>query len=534
MLEVALIVCMVWTPITIILAGVYLAALLALGVLASRKRESSNEFLNATGALPLWMCIISCVAANCGSLDVIAMTALGAQYGMLACHFFWIGAVPALIVVAFWLLPAYARGRYPTVLDFIANYYGQGTRSAVAMCMAAMMLLLAGVGLCAVAQTLTAFLGWSFESGIMIVAAVVLFYTWMGGLRATVYTELLHFGVVLLTIVPLFIFAIRDFGSFSALLAHLPPEHSHAWERMPFLSPSSRMDILGVVFGLGIILSFGFWGTDFVQMQRALAVRRAADVPFVPLSVAAAKMVFAFVIVFPGIAAPVILGNHLRGNWNNTLPFLMLHYFKPSWVAIGVMGLTASLVSTFANNVSGFSSAFVQGIYQPWIRPRRSDAHYFWTGRITNLLTVGVSIGAAYSALTFQSLMEYIQMILSTFNAPIFAIVVLAAFVPRHAVGGGLPGLLAGLGAAIAHQIGVLSGVLHYGSRMNANFYAAMLSFTVGVVVTVVASRTRSKNDARHETEPRHSPLPIRYTASTVTLAGIVLAACIGVNLWLR
>jgi SSS family solute:Na+ symporter len=294
------------------------------------------------------------------------------------------------------------------------------------------------------------------------------------------------------------------------------------------------MDLLGVIFGLGIVLSFGFWGTDFVQMQRALAVRRAADVPFVPLSVAAAKLVFAFVIVLPGIAAPVILRDRLAGNWNSALPSLMLHYFNSSWVAIGVMGLTASLVSTFANNVSGFSSAFVQGIYQPWLGPRQSDQHYLWIGRLTNVLTVALSIGAAYSALTFQSLMEYIQMILSTFNAPIFALVALAALAPRRATAGGLQGLLAGISAAIAHQVCVLAGVLHYGSRMNANFYAAMLSFAVGVVVTVAASRVRTGTDESSNAVHPLSPIPFRYSAATILVAGVVLIACIGVNFWLR
>lgn len=521
-------------PINYVLGGLYLAALLFLGFLASRRRESSNQFLNATGSLPLWMCIVSCIAANCGSLDVIAMMALGAQYGMLACHFYWIGAIPALIVVAFWLLPAYTHERHPTVLDFIANYYGQGTRSAVALCMASMMLLLAGVCLCAVAQTLSAFLGWSFGFGILVTTAVVLFYTWMGGLRATIYTELLHFTVVLLTIVPLFVLVLYDFGSLPSLVAHFPPDHLHAWKTLPLVSPHSTMDLLGVIFGLGIILSFGFWGTDFVQMQRALAVRRAKDVPFVPLSMAAAKIIFAFIIVFPGIVAPVILGERIQGQWNMTLPSLMLHYFNSSWVTIGVLGLTASLVSTFANNVSGFSSAWVQGIYQPWIHPGQTDTHYFWTSRLTNLLAIGLSVGAAYSALSFQSLMEYIQMVLSTFNAPIFALVALAALVPNRVASSGLRGLSAGLIAAVAHQVLALAGVLHYGSRMTANFYAAMFSFTITAAVTLTTGTIRSRLAPVTDQPPQHSRVPFRFSVPTVAWAAVVIAACVGVNIWLR
>jgi SSS family solute:Na+ symporter len=525
---------MIWNRFEYVLGAVYFVTLVALGIIASRRDKGSNQFLNATGSLPLWMCIAACIAANCGSLDVIAMMGLGAQYGMLACHFYWIGAVPALIVVALWLLPAYARGRYPTVLDFIAHYYGERTRSVVALCMAAMMLLLAGVCLCAVAQTMEAFLGWSFASGILATTSVVLFYTWMGGLRATVYTELLHFSVVLLAIVPLFFLVIRDFGGIRSLVSRIPTTHLHAWQDLPAFAPGAPMDIVGVVFGLGIVLSFGFWATDFVQMQRALAVKRSSQVPFVPLSMAAAKMVFAFVVVLPGIVAPLVLGTQLQGHWNATLPGLMLHYFKPSWVAMGVMGLIASLVSTFANNVSGFSSAWVQGVYQAWLRPAESDAHYFRMGRVANVAAIVLAIGASYSALSYQSLMEYIQMILSTFNAPIFALVALAALVPRQAAGGGLIGLLTGLASAGVHQVLVFAGLLHYGSRMSANFYAAIFSFVVTAAATLLVARLARSTAANASSSEAPARVPVTYSAVTLGWAFVVAAACVAVNVWLR
>ena len=401
---------MVWNRFHSLLALVYLIGLLLVGILAGRKRRDSNQFLNATGALPLWVCIVACIAANCGSLDVIAMMALGAQYGMLASHFYWIGAVPALVVLAFWLLPAYARGSYPTVLDFIDRRYGTATRSMVSLCMAATMLLLAGVCLCAVAQVLVTFLGWNFYQGVLVTAPVVLFYTWVGGLRATVYTELLHFVLVLIAIVPLVFLVAHDFGGMAHLLSSIPPNRFHAWQTLPMFAPRATMDRFGLIFGLGVVLSFGFWSTDFVQMQRTLAVRRPKDVAYVPLSMAAAKLVFAFLVVLPGVVAPLVLGAQRSGNWNATLPAMMLHYYSPSWVAIGVMGLAASLISTFANNVAGFSSAWMQGVYQLWIRPAAAEEHYVWMSRLTNAAAVLLSIGAASLALRHESLMEYVQM----------------------------------------------------------------------------------------------------------------------------
>jgi len=261
---------------------------------------------------------------------------------MLACHFYWIGAIPALLAVAFWLLPIYKRNRHPTILDFIARHYGNPTRSMVALCMAAMMLLIAGVGLYAVAETASAFLGWTFLRGILVAATVVLFYTWIGGFRATVYTELIHFALVLVAVVPLLFLVAHELGGFRSMMADIPASRMHTWQGVPFFAPHAVMDRVGLVFGLGLVLSFGYWGTDFVQIQRALAVRRERDAPFVPLSIGFAKLVFAVLIAMTGVAAPLVLSQgHLSRNWNATLPALMLHYYGSAWLIFGFSGQPA-------------------------------------------------------------------------------------------------------------------------------------------------------------------------------------------------
>jgi SSS family solute:Na+ symporter len=517
-----------------IVAALYVAGLVALGIRASRRNGDSNQFLNATGSLPTWLCIVSYIAANCGSLDVTAMVALGAQYGLLACHFHWIGATPALVAVALWVLPAYARGRFPTVLDFIGHYYGERTRSLAALCMAAMMLLLAGVCLCAVAQMMAVFLGWSFGLCVLATSVVVLFYTWIGGLRATIYTELLHFVVVLLAIVPIFFLVLRDFGGIGPLLSRLPETNRHVWQGMPLFAPGAVMDQVGVIFGLGLILSCGYWSTDFVLMQRALAVRRQADAPFVPLSMAVAKIAFAFLLVLPGAAAPLVLRGQLGHNWNATLPSLMMHYYDPAWRIVGVLGLTASLAAAFANNVAGFSAAWMQGIYRAWIRPHATESHYLLLGRMTNAGAVLLSAGVAYSALQFGSLMEYIQMIFSTFNAPLFALVLLAALAPGWARGGGVIGLLFGVGSAGLHQALLSTGMLRYGSRMSANFYAAIAAFCITAVVALASSRLRTNKPIVAGSTSRAARLPIVYSGVTAIWALAALGLCLLVNVLLR
>ncbi len=506
---------MVWNRFHFALAAIYLAGLILVGILAGRKTRDSNQFLNATGALPLWVCMVACIAANCGSLDVTAMMALGAQYGILAAHFYWIGAIPALVVLVFWLLPAYAQGRYPSVLDFIAHYYGPDTRALVALCMAIMMLLLSGVCLCAAAQVFVTFLGWSFLEGVLLTAPLVLFYIWSGGFRATIYTELLHFAIVLVAIVPLSFLVIRDFGGIGNLLRSIPPDRLRAWTALPVFAPQATMDRFGLIFGLGLVLSFGYWSTDFVLMQRALAVRRGADVRLVPLGLAA-----------------LVLQSTLTRSWNATLPSMILHYYNPSWAVIGIMGLATSLVATFANNVSGFSAAWVLGIYRPAIRPGGEEKHYVSMGRMATAAVILLSIGGAYAALENQSMMEYMQMIFSTFNAPLFALVMLSAVVPGRAAGGGLGGFVAGLVCTVLHQGLAHARVLRYGSQMNANFYGAVLGFGVAVVITLIISRARKH--ALPQPSPAREPgcSSSKFPSLLALLSGGIVCLCVALNVF--
>lgn len=523
---------MVWTRFHVSLAFIYLGALILVGVLAGRKARDSNQFLNATGALPLWVCTLACIAANCGSLDVTAMMALGAQYGILAAHFYWIGAIPALVVLVFWLLPAYAQGRYPSVLDFIARHYGSNTRALVALCMATMMLLLSGVCLCAAAEVFVSFLGWTFLQGVLLTAPLVLFYTLSGGFRATIFTELLHFAIVLLAIVPLSFLVVRDFGGIGNLLKSIPPDRLHAWKNLPMVAPQATMDRFGLILGLGLVLSFGYWSTDFVLMQRALAVRRGAEVRLVPFGIAGAKLVFAFLIVLPGMVAPLVLQSSGTKSWNATLPTMVLHYYNPFWAVIGIMGLATSLVATFANNIAGFTAAWVFGIYKPAIRPGGDEEHYLLIGRIATAAAVLLSIGGAYAALEKQSMMEYMQMIFSTFNAPLFAIVMLAAVAPARAAGGGLGGFVAGLSCTVLHQGLAHAHVIRYGSQMSANFYGAILGFGVAVVGTLTIGHVRKRalpQPSRAEAPGFSQPT---FPPRLVLLAGGIVCVTVALNIF--
>jgi SSS family solute:Na+ symporter len=264
-------------------------------------------------------------------------------------------------------------------------------------------------------------------------------------------------------------------------------------------------------------------------MQRALAMRRAQDAPYIPLGIGLAKLIFAFLIAMTGVAAPLVLTQlNSSGNWNATLPSLMLHYYSSYWLVFGFVGFAASLISTFSNNVAGFTSAWVQGIYQQWIRPQAGEAHYIWISRMTNAAVVILSVGAAYLALGFQSLMEYIQLILSMFNAPLFALMALAVILPRKLAGGGRAGFLIGLLCAVAHQILALTHVLQYGSQMAANFYGAIFGFCAAFACTLwIGLRRNPAENAprwRESFDEQAGTIPWPALAAGIGLAGLCVA----------
>ena len=523
---------MYWKFVQIVLIVLYLGLVMALSLLGRRKTRTSNQFLNASGELPLWVCSIACIAANCGSLDVVSMMAVGTQYGLLAAHFYWIGAIPALLLLAFCLLPFYARGRYRSLLDLLARFYGDGTRLLAALCMIVAMLLLSGGALCIAAQFCTVLLGWSFATGVLLIALLVLIYTTIGGLRATLYTDVLHFFLVLLAVLPLLPLLAAHFGGVEAMMAALPDAQMHAWKSLPWFDPGARMDGVGLIFGLGMVLGVGYWSTDFIILQRILAVRRSEDPRHVIVSLAVAKLFFAFVIVLPGIAAPLILGQVRTGSFNTILPRLMLYFYPKAWGSIAEMGLAAALIATFANNISGFSAAWVEGIYRTTLRKGASEQHYILLGRVSSAAAVLIAVGGAALAATYSSLMEYMQMIFSTFNAPLLALVLLAVAVPRRVASGGVWGFSAGLGTGLLHRICVQAGLLHFGSRMTSSFYTAILGFVVSVVATLLAGYLRRgafeprMQSERHDAEVRHrSPLPLFLVLMLTMLA-------VGINLY--
>ncbi|MFP5237818.1 MAG: sodium:solute symporter family transporter [Acidobacteriota bacterium] len=475
----------------------YVGITILIGWLARRHdgaaRESgSNDFLNASRSLPLWVVAAAFLSANCGALEIIGLSAVAAQYGVQAFHFYWIGAIPGLVFVSGVMIPVYMRSGARSLPDYLERRFDARVRLANACLVLVTGTALSGIGLYAMAEVLRVTFGWTFSSGVLVAAASVLLYVVLGGVRATIYNEVFQLVVIVLGLLPLL--------WLSTTVFHRPVgrggEHWHLWTGMPLVASHASMDGLGVVVGLGFVLSFSYWCTDFVMIQRTLAARNVESARLVPLLAGFGKLGFSMLVVAPALGAAAYLGSRMPQLYDETLPTLMAASFPPILLGLGMTMLLASLMNGLAANVSAASAVWTEEIYRATLVKYAAEEHYISMGRAAAVVSIVLSIGASYVSLYFRDLMEYVQLIFSLCGAPFFAVFFIGVFTRRATARGALAGLSSGILLAFTHHLLVALRVLHYGSLMSANFYVAIAAFAVSLLVGLAASRpTEQKKD---------------------------------------
>lgn len=466
--------------------GLFLIVTLLIGWLSRQRGKSSNAFLLSSRSLPLPVVATAYIAANCGALEIIGMSAMAAQYGIRALHFYWLGAIPAMICLSIWMMPVYRRSGIKTIPAYLEARYGPSVRLVNACVTATMTLLLGGVSLYAIGQILEVVIHANFTASIFIAAGVVLIYVLLGGIRATIYNEVFQLVVILAGLIPL---AIRCIRLSLSEPASLQTVKMHLWQNLPLASTKSQFDLLGLIFGLGFILSFGYWCTDFVLMQRAFAARTDLEARQVPLIAGFGKLLFSALVIVPGLIAARTfpdLGHSLR--FDQALPTLMKAAYGPTMLGVGLTALGSSLMTGLAGNVAAFSTLWTEDIYRTHLIKDASDRHYILVGRLAVAFAILSCIVASYLNFLFGNLMEHVQMIFSIFGSPFFAIFVLGFCTRRTTARGALVGLGTGLGIGLLHLLGVAVGVLHYGSVMNANFHLAIYTFSSTLLVGWISS----------------------------------------------
>jgi solute:Na+ symporter, SSS family len=467
----------------------YFTVILLVGWRLRRRMGTTREFLQAGRGLPAWATGLAFMAANCGALEVMGMISTSAKYGARANHFYWVGAIPAMLFLALFMMPIYKASRARSVPEFLKLRFGEGARTFNAASFAVLMVLVSGISLYAMAILFGSVLGWTFTFSAWVGAGIVLLYVMAGGLAATIYNEVLQFGLIVVGFLPLSVLALDELGGWSGLEARLGPAMAHTWKGLPAVDPASAtMDGVGTVLGLGFVLSFGYWCTDFLLVQRALAARDTAAAVRTPLVAAVPKLFFPFLVVLPGLAAAVLLPSSLAERYDLALPELLLRYYGPGLLGLGVTAMMASFMSGMAGNVTAFNAVWTFDLYQAHLAPGRSDRHYLVVSRLATVAAVFLSVGTAYIVLRFNNLMDYVQLLFSFFNAPLFATFLLGMFTRWATPMGGLVGLVLGTAAAAAHYLAYREGWLVYGTEMTANFYGALVAWTACFATTAAVS----------------------------------------------
>ncbi len=558
-----------------LILAIYFAFVLGIGWVLRRYMRNSNDFFLSGRSMPAWVAGLAFLSANLGAQEVIGMAASGAKYGIATSHFYWIGAIPAMIFVGIFMMPFYYGSRARSVPEYLRLRFDEKTRAFNAISFAGMTVFSSGISMYAMGLLLGALLGWDFDVSVLVSAVIVLLYILLGGLTSAIYNEVLQFFLIVAGFAPLVFLGLQDVGGWGGLTDRLaltstqagfaPGAWTESWQHMGSASANPMgVEWFGLAMGLGFVLSFGYWTTDFLVVQRAMAAHSMSAARRTPLIAAFPKMIFPVLVILPGMIAMALttqagatgfeLPTKADGtyNYDMTIPMMLVHYFPPGLLGLGLTALMASFMSGMAGNVTAFNTVWTYDIYQPYIRKDASDSHYMWMGRMATVFGIGLSVLTAYATTQFNNIMDMLQLVFAFVNAPLFATFLLGMFWRRTTGHGAFTGLVSGtLAAALHHGLSLPAGsvaggfkggwlgpVVHsYPSEMAQNFWTAIFAWTACFVVTILVSlltRPRPADELRGlvyslTEKPEEEPLP--WYARPRTLAITLLAMLVALNI---
>ncbi len=475
------------TWIDYFIIGVYFVFVLGIGAVLRTKMQTSEDYFLSGRSLPSWITGLAFLGANLGALEIMGMGAGAATYGIMQAHYYWIGAIPAMVFVALFMIPFYYASRVHSVPGFLKLRYNEATRGFNAILFAIFMLLLSGINMFAMALVFQLLLGWSLTASIFLSAGIVLAYVVLGGLSSSIYNEVLQFFLITLGLVPLVIFGLIDVGGLSGLKESISnPQFFHTWANTGTKDNPFAVQWFYIVFGLGLVQSFGYWCTDFLVVQRALAAEDLAASQRTPLIAAFPKLLYGVLAIFPGLIALSVLGPKIAtaAEANNAVPYAMAYYFPTGMLGFGLTALLAAFMSGMAGNVTAFNTVWTYDIYKAYINRDATDRHYLNVGRIATVAGVLLSIVTAYLALGFETIINYVQVLHGIFLAPLFGTFLLGMFWRRTTGWGGFSGLVAGTGYGIITYLITLDSGL--GASMARAFFAWIVCLAVTIAVSLV------------------------------------------------
>jgi SSS family solute:Na+ symporter len=564
------------TTIDWIIMLVYFVFVLGIGFALKRYMKTSTDFFLSGRSIPAWITGLAFLSATLGAQEVIGMGASGAKYGIATSHFYWVGAIPAMVFVGVFMMPFYYGSRARSVPEYLKLRFDEKTRGLNALSFAAMTIFSSGISLYAMGKLLQTLLGWDFNRSVLISAVVVLLYIFLGGLTSAIYNEVLQFFLIVLGFLPLVFLGLKDAGGWSGLQTRLgvvATEHgfasgawSHSWKYMD--SPSHNpmgVEWFGMAMGLGFVLSFGYWCTDFLVVQRAMAAKSMSAARRTPLIAAVPKMFFPFLVILPGmIAIALTYQSGASGfalpkkpdgtfDYDMAIPMMLGHYFPSGMLGLGLTALLASFMSGMAGNVTAFNTVWTYDIYQSYIKRSASDQHYLWMGRMSTVFGIAISVAAAYVVTRFNNIMDMLQLVFAFVNAPLFATFLLGMFWKRATGHAAFLGLLSGTMAAALHHgltmpLNAVAGVkggwfgaIHiYPSEMAQNFWTAIFAWSTCFIITIVVSLLTRPRDEKElvglvyslTERPKEAHLPWYQRPAILGVVVLLMTLVLNIIFW--
>jgi solute:Na+ symporter, SSS family len=506
----------------------YFAMVIFIGFYVKGSTNTSEEFFLAGREMSAWIAGLSFVSANLGSLELMGWAGAAYQYGILATHWYWIGAIPAMLFLGIVMMPFYYISKTHSVPGYLQLRFGEAARALSGVSFAFMTILMSGVNMYSMALVMKVVLGWDINFSIWVGAITVAIYVMLGGLRSAIINEVLQFVLIWAGAALIPILGLYEAGGWSNLKVLVAqrmesPEYMHMWSTLgSFDGNPMGVHWTGIVFGLGFVISFGYWTTDFLVVQRVLSANNLRAARLAPIIGAAFKMFVPFFVIIPGLLALVLLKdsaghviqlypdgsdmvlNHGAHSFNEVLPLMMVRYLGPGLLGLGITALVAGFMSGMAGNVSAFSTVWTYDLYGAYINKKAADSHYVSMGRWSTILGMLVSVGAAYLAGRSAGIMDYVQELFSFFIAPLFGTVILGMLWKRATGPGGFWGLFAGTASSIGMFLMVhfdksnirfmilqphaSADTILRVQAMAANLYRALWSWVVCVLVTIVVS----------------------------------------------
>ena len=483
-----------------VILGCYFLTVLGIGVLARRSVSSSLDFLMSGRSLPAWVTGLAFIAANLGALEILGMAANGAQYGIATVHYYWVGAVPAMVFLGIVMMPFYYGSKVRSVPEFLRLRFNVQTHLLNAIIFAVSAVLIAGVNLYALAIVLEALLGWPLVVAIIVAAALVLAYITLGGLSSAIYNEVLQFFVILAGLIPLVVVGLHAMGGWSGLEDKVRANKNggegflHAWQgtQIGHVTNPIGSSWFGIVFGLGFLLSFGYWTTNFAEVQRAMSARNMSAARRTPLIGAFPKLFIPALTIIPGLIAlvsfPKLGADSGTYTYTNAIPLLIEKYLPNGVLGIAVTGLLAAFMAGMAANISSFNTVFTYDIWQTYLRKDREDAYYLRTGRVVTVVGILIGIGTAFIAAGYSNIMNYVQTLFSFFNVPLFVTFLIGIFWKRMTAWAGFYALLGGTVGAIVTYILYKTDVISFKTDLEETFWGSGVAFAVSLVAAIVVS----------------------------------------------